>query len=244
MKIIIKENYDELSKEAANIFIKQINEKSNSILGLATGSTPVQTYKFLIESFKNNEISFKDIKTFNLDEYVGLDSNHIQSYRYFMNENLFNHIDIKKENTFIPSGIGNIKDNSTKYEKLLNDLGPIDLQLLGLGENAHIGFNEPGTPENSLTNQVNLTNGTIEANKRFFSSINDVPKTAISMGIGSILKSKKILLLASGNKKAEAVRNMIEGPITENVPASFLQKHKNVTIIIDKAAASLLKNKY
>ena len=244
MKVIIKENYDELSKKATNIFIKQIKEKPNSVLGLATGSTPVQTYKYLIESFKNNEISFKGIKTFNLDEYVGLDSNHVQSYRHFMNENLFNHIDIKKENTFIPSGIGNIKDNSIKYENLLNDLGPVDLQLLGLGENAHIGFNEPGTLEGSLTNQVDLTNETIEANKRFFSSINDVPIKAISMGIGSILKSKKILLLASGNKKAEAVRNMIEGPITENVPASFLQKHKNVTIIIDKAAASLLKNKY
>lgn len=241
MKVIITETHEEMSKRAAEFIADQIKSKPNSVLGLATGSTPEETYANLIKMNKNGEISFKDVTTFNLDEYVGLDGNHKKSYRYFMNDQLFDHIDIDKSKTFVPSGIGNIDENAKEFENKLKELGPVDLQLLGLGRNAHIGFNEPGSSEFGRTMEVDLTESTIEANKRFFKSADEVPKTAISMGIGTIMDSNKILLLASGEAKAAAVKAMIEDLPTEDVPASFLQRHKDATIIIDKAAASLLR---
>lgn len=244
MKVIIVKNHEEMSRQGADIIANQIKTKANSVLGLATGSTPEQTYANLIAMNKDGEISFKDITTFNLDEYVGLDGDHKKSYRFFMNEQLFNHVDIDKSRTFVPSGIGNIESNAKDFESKISELGPIDLQLLGLGGNAHIGFNEPGAPENGRTTEVDLTESTIEANKRFFKSADEVPKTAISMGVGTIMDAKSILLLASGEGKAQAVRDMIEGDITVDVPASFLQKHSNVTIVIDEAAAKLLEGKY
>ena len=243
MKVIIVKDYDEMSLKASEIIANEMKENKAAVLGLATGSTPEGTYKNLIEMNKKGEISFKDITTFNLDEYVGLDGSHVKSYRYFMNNELFDHVDIDKARTFVPSGIGNIEENAASFEKLLSEKGPIDLQILGLGENAHIGFNEPGSPENGRTSEVNLTESTIEANKRFFASIDDVPKTAISMGIGTIMDAKKIILLAAGPKKAQAVKNMVEGNVTTDVPASFLQKHANATIIIDEEAAKLLESK-
>ena len=244
MKVIITKNHAEMSKLAAEFIAKQIEANAKSVLGLATGSTPEETYKNLIGLNKEGKISFKDITTFNLDEYVSLDGEHKKSYRFFMNDNLFNHVDINKDNTFVPSGMGDIAKNASDFEAKLKELGPVDLQLLGLGTNAHIGFNEPGAPENGRTTEVELTQSTIDANKRFFKSIDEVPKTAISMGIGTIMDAKRVLLLASGEAKAEAVRNMIEGKITTDVPASFLQKHADATIIIDEAAAKLLENKY
>ena len=240
MKIIITKNHKEMSEKAADIITEQIQRNSKSVLGLATGSTPEETYSLLIKANRKG-LSFKDIITFNLDEYVGLDENHIKSYRFFMNEQLFNHVDIDKQNTYVPSGMGDIAENAKMFEEKMKALGPVDLQLLGLGQNAHIGFNEPGSPEVGRTIEVDLTPSTIEANTKFFESESEVPITAISMGIGTILESKQILLLASGKAKAKAVKNMIEGVVTIDVPASFLQSHKNVTIIIDEMAASLLK---
>ena len=243
MKVIIVKDHAEMSKKAAEFIANQIKTKSNSVLGLATGSTPEQTYANLIKMNKDGEISFKDITTFNLDEYIGLQETHELSYRFYMNNQLFNHVDIDKSRTFVPSGLGNIKENAEAFENKMKELGPIDLQLLGLGQNAHIGFNEPGSPEHGRTDEVELTKSTIEANARFFNSADEVPKTAISMGIGTIMDAKAILLLASGPAKAQAVRDMVEGNITTDVPASFLQNHKNTTIIIDEKAASMLKNK-
>lgn len=240
MKVIIVKDHAEMSAKAAEFIANQIKENPKSVLGLATGSTPEQTYANLIKMNKDEEISFKDITTFNLDEYVGLDGEHKKSYRYFMNDQLFNHVDIDKSRTFVPSGIGNISECAKDFEDKLVKFGPVDLQLLGLGGNAHIGFNEPGSPENGRTAEVNLTESTIEANKRFFTSANEVPKTAISMGIGTIMDAKKILLLASGDAKAQAVKDMVDGNITVDVPASFLQKHNDATIIIDEKAAKLL----
>lgn len=240
MKVIVVKNHAEMSAKAADFIAEQIKSKPNSVLGLATGSTPEQTYANLIKKNKAGEISFENITTFNLDEYVGLDGDHKKSYRYFMNDQLFNHVNIDKSKTFVPSGMGDIKQNAKAFEDKLQELGPVDLQLLGLGQNAHIGFNEPGSPEHGRTDEVDLTESTIEANKRFFNSIDEVPKTAISMGVGTILDAKKILLLASGEAKAIAVRDMVEGEMTEDVPASFLQKHHDTTIIVDEEAARLL----
>ena len=244
MKIVIVKDHEEMSIKAAELISSQIKGNPKSVIGLATGSTPEETYSILINKYKNDNLSFKNITTFNLDEYVSLSDTHEKSYRYFMNNQLFNHIDINKENTYVPSGLGNIKENADEFENKISELGPIDLQLLGLGQNAHIGFNEPGSPKNGRTTEVDLTSSTIEANKKYFNSVDEVPKTAISMGIGTIMDSKSILLLASGEAKAKAVKDMIEGQITEEVPASFLQKHGNVTVIIDAKASSLLEGKY
>ena len=240
MKIIITKNHQEMSKKAAELIAEQVKNNPKSVLGLATGSTPEETYGLLIKENKNG-LSFKEVTTFNLDEYVGLNGEHKKSYRFFMNDQLFNHIDIDKNNTYVPSGMGDIADNAKAFEEKMKDLGPVNLQLLGLGQNAHIGFNEPGSSANGRTVEVDLTPSTIEANTKFFESASEVPKTAISMGIGTILESEMILLLASGETKAKAVKDMIEGKITTDIPASFLQNHGNTTIIIDEAAASLLK---
>lgn len=239
MKLIITKNYDEMSKKAAEIFQDQIKSNPNSILGLATGGTPEEMYKLLIESNKNG-LSWKNITTYNLDEYIGIPSTHEMSYHVYMDENLFNHIDIVKSNTNVPKGEGDIEANGEAYDKAIAEAGGIDLQVLGIGENAHIAFNEPGSSETAGTGRVKLTDSTIEANSRYFDSKDDVPKEAITMGIGTILKSKKIILLASGAKKAQAIKDTIEGEITRNVPSSFLQNHPDVTIIVDEEAAKLL----
>ena len=240
--ILIKTtDYEEMSQKGAEIFIEQIKKKPNSILGLATGSTPLGLYKILIEKNKSNEISFKDVITYNLDEYCDIPKFHEQSYYTYMNQNLFDHIDINRNNTHIPNGEGDSKLNSDNYENELNKV-KIDIQLLGIGSNGHIGFNEPGTDFDIGVHEVNLTENTIKDNARFFENdINKVPKKAITMGIKNILDSEMIVLMASGKNKANAIKNIISGIVDKNVPASALNLHKGkVYIIVDKEAASML----
>jgi len=242
MNLIIVENYDEISKLAAINIKDVINKKPNAVLGLATGSTPMGTYKELIKMNKENEVDFSKVTTVNLDEYIGLSENDAQSYRYFMNENLFNQINIKKENTFVPNGLAKDIDEETKnYDKRIDELGGIDIQFLGIGANGHIAFNEPSDILISGTHLTELAQSTIDANSRFFNSIDEVPKTAISMGLGQIMKSKKIILLAHGKEKANAIKEALSGKITTKNPATMLQMHKDVTIIIDNTIASLIK---
>ena len=243
MKVIIVENYEEASQEAAKIFINQVKEKPNSILGLATGSTPVRMYELLREDHEKNHTSYKDVKSYNLDEYFGLDASHPQSYHYFMYKNLFNGIDIKDENVHVPCGQGNIQENCDKYNKMLAE-NPIDIQLLGIGSNGHIGFNEPADVFEEYTHCVELTQNTIDANKRFFESEEEVPRKAYTMGIGTIMRAKRIVLVVSGEDKADILRKVIEGPVTPKVPASILKFHPYVTIVADKAALSLCNKQY
>ncbi|KMY46282.1 glucosamine-6-phosphate deaminase [Bacillus sp. FJAT-27916] len=242
MKIIVVENYDEMSKKAAEILIKKVQEKPNAVLGLATGSTPVGLYKELIEDHQQNGTSYKDIHTVNLDEYIGLPQEDKNSYFTFMYEHLFKYLEIPKEHTHIPSG--DTEDHAKeckRYEEIIESLGQVDLQILGIGSNGHIGFNEPGTPFTGDTHIIDLKESTRQANARFFESIDEVPTQAITMGIGTIMKSKEILLLASGKAKAEAIHGMIHGEMTEELPASILQSHPHVTLIVDKDAYSLCK---
>ena len=237
MNVIVCENCDEMSAKAFEV-MKEVVAKGNVVLGLATGSSPVGLYQCMIKDHEENGTSYKSIRTYNLDEYVGIDRDNAQSYYTFMKENLFDHIDIDPENTHVP--YGNCKEDCEAYEAQLDKVS-IDLQLLGIGRNGHIGFNEPGTSFDELTHIVDLTPSTIEANARFFDNdMNKVPKQAISMGIGTIMKSKKILLVASGKDKAEAVKAMVEGPVTTDMPASALQNHPDVTVVVDKEAAGLL----
>lgn len=243
MKVFIFDTKEALFDNLANKYVERIKQQPNINLGLATGGTPVPLYEKLIEDHKTNKTSWKEVKTFNLDEYIGLPEGHEQSYRTFMNNVLFDHIDINKDNTHIPNG--NAKDlakEAFNYDKLL-EKNQIDIQLLGIGTNAHIGFNEPGSKFDSNTIVVDLAEETREANVRFFDSMDEVPTTAITMGIGSILKAKKIILVATGSSKAEAIKNTIEGPISTSVPASILQAHDDVEIYLDKEAARLLENK-
>ena len=241
MKIIVTKNYDELSKVAANEMASVVNKNPKAILGLATGGSPIGMYKELIRMNKEGEIDFSNVTTVNLDEYVGLSGDHPQSYRHFMNENLFNHINIDKKNTYVPNGLAeNIEEECKSYDNKIADLGGTDIQLLGVGNNGHIAFNEPDEDLVSGTHLTGLTQDTIEANARFFKSIDEVPKTAITMGLGGIMKSKKIIVIASGESKAEAVRAMVNGKISTNMPASMLQMHRDVIVIVDEAAAKLL----
>lgn len=241
MKIIIVKNYDEISKKAAKIIADVIKEKEHCNLGLATGSTPIGTYEELIKMYKRNELSFKNVSAYNLDEYVGLSPNSHQSYKYFMDNILFNHIDIDKEKCFIPNGTAdNLLAEVNRYDKLLRDANYTDLQLLGIGNNGHIAFNEPADTLKLSTHIVKLKKETITANSRFFNSINEVPKSAISLGFEGIMMSKKILLLASGENKARAIANMLNDVISTNNPSSLLNLHHDVTVIVDEAAAKLL----
>ena len=243
MKVIIKKDYDAMGKEAAKYFAEVIRNKPNAVLGLATGSTPISTYKELIRLHEEEDLDFSQVTTFNLDEYLGLTGNHDQSYRYFMDTNLFNHVNIKKENTNVLSGVaGNPEAECKEFEEKIKAAGGIDIQLLGAGGNGHIAFNEPGSPENSRTRVVDLTKETIKDNSRFFEKVENVPTQALSMGIETILEAKKIVIIANKESKAKAVAASIEGPVTTDVPASVLQKHSDVIWIIDKGAASLLKN--
>lgn len=238
MKVYVCETYEDLSKKAFNEVKKTLDENPSAILGLATGSSPEGLYKEMVSDHQKNGTSYKDVKSYNLDEYVGIDENDPQSYHTFMNEHLFNDIDIDKKNIHVPSG--STQADADAYEKELSQI-TIDLQVLGIGCNGHIGFNEPGTSFDELTHIVDLTENTRQANSRFFDNdINKVPKQAMSMGIGSIMRSKKIIVLASGANKANAVKAMVEGPVTENVPASILQRHDNVVVIVDKEAGSVL----
>lgn len=242
MILIINENYEEMSKIAAMTIAEVIKNKPDAVLGLATGNTPIGTYKELIRMNKENKIDFSKVTTVNLDEYVGLSADNPQSYRYFMNDNLFNHINIKKENTYVPNGSAKDLDEESKnYDKLIDDLGGIDIQILGIGNNGHIAFNEPDEVLISGTHLTNLTQSTIDANSRFFNSIDEVPKTALTMGLGQIMKSKKIILLANGSNKAAVVKEFLSGKITTQNPATMLQMHRDVTVIIDKEIESLIK---
>ena len=232
----------ELSKTAANIIAAQIVLKPNSVLGLATGSSPIGTYKELIKKCENGDVDFSDITTVNLDEYKGLPRTNDQSYYYFMNENLFNHVNIDKERTHVPNGMEeDAKAECENYEALIREVGGIDLQLLGIGHNGHIGFNEPADQFDKETHCVNLTESTIQANKRFFESADDVPKQAYTMGIGTIMAAKKILVVVSGADKASIVKKALTGPVTPGVPASILQMHPDVTVVCDAAAYAELE---
>lgn len=242
MRIVVARNYQELSKKAANMIASQIILKPNSVLGLATGATPIGTYSELVRLYREETISFFDITTFNLDEYYGLDIDNKQSYSYFMKEHLFNHINIKKENIHIPNGKAqDVFLECRSYEAAIKDAGGIDMQLLGIGRNGHIGFNEPDVKFEAMTHLVTLDEDTIRVNSRFFDDKEQVPRQAISMGIKTIMHSRKILLLASGIEKADTIYEMINGKITPELPASVLQLHPDVTVILDGKAASALK---
>lgn len=244
MEIIVKKDYDLMSKKAAQMIEAQVTLNSRSVLGLATGSTPEGMYKELIGIYNNDEIDFSDVISFNLDEYYMLDSNNDQSYAYYMNHHLFDHINIKKENIHIPSGVSeNVDESCQLYDSKILSAGNIDLQILGIGGNGHIGFNEPDIRFEAGTHLVELDEDTIEANARFFDKVEDVPKKAISMGVRNIMHSKKIVLMASGAGKAGILADMIFGDITPNIPASILQLHNNVTLILDEEAASEILKK-
>ena len=243
MNFIKVDSYEKLSITAANIIASQIIMKPNCVLGLATGSSPVGTYKELIKKCNAGELDFSTVTSVNLDEYVGLNGDHDQSYRYFMNTNLFNHVNIDKARTAVPSGISDDLDaEGAAYDKHIADLGGIDLQLLGIGHNGHIGFNEPADVFPKLTNCVDLTESTINANARFFASIEDVPTQAYTMGIQTIMNAKKILLVANGAGKAEILKKSFFGDITPQVPASVLQLHPDVTVVGDEEAFALIKD--
>ena len=241
MQIVILKDAASVAEYGANIFIEQVNKKADSVLGLATGSTPVALYQELIKANQSGQVSFAESISFNLDEYLGLDGSHQQSYRYFMNEQLFNHIDIKQENTHVPPGDAqNPVDACYEYESAMANKGGVDVQLLGIGRNGHIGFNEPSSGLRSRTRVKTLTKETIDDNARFFSEGEYQPHLSITMGIGTILEAKKIVLLATGENKADAVRDMVEGPLAAICPASALQLHQDAVIVIDEAAASKL----
>ncbi len=245
MLVIVKENYDEISKEAAKIVAARLRRKPNLVLGLATGSTPVGLYKELIRMHKEEGLDFSKVVTFNLDEYIGLPPHHDQSYRYFMDVNLFNHINIDSRYIHVPNGMADdIEAHCEWYEEQIKKFGGIDLQVLGIGANGHIAFNEPGSSLGSRTRIKTLTQQTIKDNARFFKSIEEVPKYAITMGIGTIMEAKEIILLASGKNKADAIKAAVEGPITAMCPASIIQMHRKAIVIVDKEAASKLSQEF
>lgn len=242
MRIYRAKNYQELSRKAANIISAQVIIKPNCVLGLATGSSPIGTYKQLIEWYNKGDLDFSEVKSVNLDEYRGLGIESDQSYVYFMHHNFFDHINIKPENINLPNGKNpDAAAECARYEKVIESLGGIDLQLLGIGRNGHIGFNEPGSAFERLTHCVDLTESTIEANKRFFASADEVPRQAYTMGIQSIMHARRIVLIASGEDKAQAVHDAFFGPVTPEVPASVLQLHQEVYLVADEAALSLVK---
>lgn len=242
MKLVVEQDYEKVSKKAAQIIRDNINKNPNIVLGFATGSTPIGTYKELIRMHKEEGLDFSNVVTFNLDEYYGLDPKNNQSYHYFMYENLFKHINVKEENIHIPDGnVKDVEEFCREYEKEIENYGGIDLQLLGIGQNGHIGFNEPAVKLELNTHLTNLTPNTIKANSRFFESIDEVPVQAITMGIGTIMKSKKILLLANGENKAKVMGDLFNNKvITTNLPASLLYLHNDVTVIIDKKASKFI----
>lgn len=241
MRVIIEEDYEAMSKKAALLVASQINLKPNAVLGLATGETPLGMYRQLIKMYRKGEIDFSEVITFNLDEYYRLPPDNSRSYHYYMQENFFNHINIHPGNTHLPDGMAaDIDEECSRYEEMIRQNGGIDLQILGVGSNGHIGFNEPAERLNVTTHLVSLTEETIRANSRFFNSPDDVPRKAVSVGIATILKARRIILLASGRNKARAIKKTVNGYVDTKVPASLLQTHPEVTLIIDQEAASLL----
>ena len=240
MNIIKVKNYDEMSKTAAEIIIKKINQSSHCTLGLATGSTPEGFYRYLVKDHMLHHTSYQHVKTFNLDEYAGLNRENENSYYYYMNHHLFNHINIPPDNIHLPNGKKEtIEDECKHYEELIEQNGGIDIQVLGIGHNGHIGFNEPGTSFQSKTHVVELDDTTRKANSRFFKTIDEVPTHAITMGISTIIKSKEILLLVSGKSKAQAFQRLLEDETSEEFPASILKQHLNITVIVDRDAYGL-----
>ncbi|MED1419090.1 glucosamine-6-phosphate deaminase [Bacillus smithii] len=241
MRVVKVANYEEMSQKAAECIIRQVKEKPDSVLGLATGGTVIGTYQLLAKDHQKNGTSYRQILTVNLDEYIGISPEHEQSYHFYMKKRLFDHIQIPPENTYLPDGKAeDLEEECKRYDERIESLGGIDLQLLGIGVNGHIGFNEPGTPFDSKTHIVELSESTRKANARFFNTLEEVPKKAITMGIETIMKSKKILLLASGLKKAPIIRKLFQEGITEEIPASVLKKHENVVLIADEEALSLV----
>ena len=241
MQICKTKDYDDMSRKAANIIAAQVTMKPDCVLGLATGSSPIGTYKELIARYNNGDLDFSKATSVNLDEYKGLPGDNDQSYRYFMNHNFFDHVNLPKERTFVPDGTEPDADKACDaYNQIIADVGGIDLQLLGLGHNGHIGFNEPADCFPPVTHCVDSTASTIDANKRFFDSEDDVPKQAYTMGIGNIMLARKIVVVVSGADKADILKKVVEGPITPEVPASILQLHPDVTIVADEAAAAKL----
>ena len=244
MRIYECADYRAMSRQAANIISAQVIMKPECVLGLATGSTPIGVYDQLVEWYNKKDLSFLRTRSVNLDEYRGLSGTHEQSYRYFMQTHLFNRVDIRPENTNVPNGLAVDTDaECARYDKVIQDLGGIDLQLLGMGHNGHIGFNEPCDAFIMGTHLVNLTESTIEANKRFFASEEDVPRQALTMGIMHIMQAKKILVVVSGEDKADAVAKAFAGPVTPQVPASILQIHPDVVLVGDRAALAQLDRK-
>ena len=240
MKYIVVNTYDELSNKAADLIAAQILVKPNCVLGLATGSTPIGMYKLLVERYQAGDLDFSQVKSVNLDEYVGLAPTHDQSYRYFMQTNLFDHVNIEGKNTNVPDGLAaDPEAECERYNQVIRDLGGIDIQVLGIGGNGHIGFNEPAEALDPLTHLTDLTEDTIRANSRFFESEADVPRYALTMGIGSILSARRIMLIATGEAKAKAIATVLSGKLTCACPASMLNLHGDVTIICDRAAVSL-----
>lgn len=240
MQIHVYQTPELAAEAAATLIASQIMAKPNTVLGLPTGSTPVLTYRELIRMNGEGVVDFSQVTTFNLDEYVGLNGDHPQSYRYFMNENLFNHVNIDKANTHVPSGMGDVEANARDYEAAIARAGGVDLQFMGIGRNGHIGFNEPANAYPDCTGIIELTQSTIEANKRFFDSADEVPRKAISMGVGTIMRARKTLLIATGENKAAAVRDLVKGEISPKLPASALRMHADAIIVLDAAAAALL----
>ena len=241
LKILRTKDYADMSRKTANLISAQVILKPDCVLGLATGSSPVGAYMQLVDWYNKGDVDFSRVRTVNLDEYLGLPRENDQSYYYFMHQNLFDHVNIPVENTHLPNGMEpDSEKECRRYTELIQSLGGVDLQLLGIGHNGHIGFNEPGESFDKQVHCVNLTESTIEANKRFFASAEDVPKQAYTMGIKTIMQAKKILIVASGEDKAEIVQKAFFGPITPQVPASVLQLHNDVTLVADEAALSKL----
>ncbi|MFD2132114.1 glucosamine-6-phosphate deaminase [Pseudogracilibacillus auburnensis] len=234
MKIVKVNNKEELSEKATELFVHALNRLEKPVIGLATGSTPEGMYDKLTEKYQAGDITFKNAITFNLDEYASLAADNPNSYRYYMDEKLFNHVDIQKENTHLPNGLaGDLQQECTTYDERIIEAGSLDFLVLGIGLNGHIGFNEPGTAFDSRTHVVELTESTREVNSRFFDSLDEVPTEALTMGLGTIMEAKEIMLLVQGVKKAEILKKVVHGEVAEEVPASILQRHPNTTIITD-----------
>lgn len=244
MKFKVFNSYEELSAYSAELVAGVIREKEDAVLGLATGSSPMGLYEELIKLYDDGNLDFSKVKSINLDEYVGLDGTHNQSYRYFMDLNLFNHINIDKNNTHVPDGVAeDLLKGAEKYDELIDSMGGIDVQILGIGPNGHIGFNEPAEKLNLNTHVADLKAETIQANARFFASESDVPTQAVTMGMGPIMKAKKVILIASGENKAWAVKSLIDDVITTTIPATLLKLHSDVTVLLDRSAASQMEEK-
>ena len=241
MKVYVCENYEAMSRKAASIIASVVTLKPDCVLGLATGSTPIGMYQELVKACEKGELDFSQVKSVNLDEYVGLEPTHDQSYRYFMQDNLFNHVNIDVANTNVPNGLAeDTAAECERYDRVMEEMGGIDIQVLGMGHNGHIGFNEPADHFPLGTHIVDLQESTIQANARFFASADEVPKQALTMGIRSIMRARQILVVVNGEGKADIVKAAFTGPVTPMVPASILQLHPNVVLVGDKAALSKL----